>query len=217
MSNSKELRNTQLGMLFSRRLGSASYRYVLRRILRRAVRYSHEKLNASKGFFATLVDVVVQSLVGLSPGLLFLYWSTYLRGLGQVIAYHSWELLEGSWTSPGFIGPTSLLPLCQGDAFPELKKDPDMVKDIINEEEVQFLKTLSRGRRILDRKIQSLGDSKTIPGKDQSPPFSIRAVSSFWKRQAIFSQTDSTLPYLQRLSIAWLNCFLCKMKFILKL
>lgn len=87
--------------------------YVLRRILRRAVRYSHEKLHAPKGFFATLVDVVVQSL---------------------------------------------------GDAFPELKKDPDMVKDIINEEEDQFLKTLSRGRRILDRKIQSLGDSKTIPG-----------------------------------------------------
>lgn len=61
---------------------------------------------------------------------------------------------------------TSLFSLCQGDAFPELKKDPDMVKDIINEEEVQFLKTLSRGRRILDRKIQSLGDCKTIPGKD---------------------------------------------------
>ncbi|KAI4880840.1 hypothetical protein NFI96_010999, partial [Prochilodus magdalenae] len=87
--------------------------YVLRRILRRAVRYSHEKLGAQKGFFATLVDVVVESL---------------------------------------------------GDAFPELRKDPDMVKDIINEEEMQFLKTLSRGRRILDRKIQSLGDSKTIPG-----------------------------------------------------
>ncbi|XP_027699043.1 alanine--tRNA ligase, cytoplasmic [Vombatus ursinus] len=87
--------------------------YVLRRILRRAVRYSHEKLNARRGFFATLVDVVVQSL---------------------------------------------------GDAFPELKKDPDMVKDIINEEEGQFLKTLSRGRRILDRKIQTLGECKTIPG-----------------------------------------------------
>lgn len=53
----------------------------------------------------------------------------------------------------------------QGDAFPELKKDPEMVKDIINEEEMQFLKTLSRGRRILDRKIMSLGDSKTIPGE----------------------------------------------------
>lgn len=73
MSNSKELQNTQQEMLFSRRLGSASYRYVLRRILRRAVRYSHEKLNASKGFFATLVDVVVQSLVSLSPGSLLLY------------------------------------------------------------------------------------------------------------------------------------------------
>ncbi|XP_039183463.1 alanine--tRNA ligase, cytoplasmic [Crotalus tigris] len=87
--------------------------YVLRRILRRAVRYAHEKLSAPKGFFATLVDVVVQSL---------------------------------------------------GGAFPELTKDPDMVKDIINEEEVQFLKTLNRGRRILDRKIQSLGDNKIIPG-----------------------------------------------------
>uniref|UniRef100_A0A8C0YJ62 Alanine--tRNA ligase n=1 Tax=Cyprinus carpio carpio TaxID=630221 RepID=A0A8C0YJ62_CYPCA len=75
--------------------------YVLRRILRRAVRYSHEKLGAQKGFFASLVDVVVESLT---------------------------------------------------------------VSYIINEEEAQFLKTLSRGRRILDRKIQSLGDSKTIPG-----------------------------------------------------
>lgn len=46
-------------------------RYVLRRILRRAVRYSHEKLNAPKGFFATLVDVVVQSLVS-SPTPLYL-------------------------------------------------------------------------------------------------------------------------------------------------
>ncbi|CAG5958455.1 unnamed protein product [Menidia menidia] len=87
--------------------------YVLRRILRRAVRYSHEKLGAQRGFFASLVDVVVDSL---------------------------------------------------GEAFPELKKDPEMVKDVINEEEEQFLKTLSRGRRILDRKIMSLGDCKTIPG-----------------------------------------------------
>ncbi|KAK7891915.1 hypothetical protein WMY93_023878 [Mugilogobius chulae] len=73
----------------------------------------HEKLGAQRGFFASLVDVVVESL---------------------------------------------------GKAFPELKKDPEMVKDIINEEEAQFLKTLSRGRRILDRKIMSLADSKTIPG-----------------------------------------------------
>lgn len=36
--------------------------YVLRRILRRAVRYATEKLNAKPGFFATLVHVVVQLL-----------------------------------------------------------------------------------------------------------------------------------------------------------
>lgn len=40
-----------------------TFSYVLRRILRRAVRYSHEKLGAQKGFFASLVDVVVESLV----------------------------------------------------------------------------------------------------------------------------------------------------------
>uniref|UniRef100_S4RAB6 Alanine--tRNA ligase n=1 Tax=Petromyzon marinus TaxID=7757 RepID=S4RAB6_PETMA len=86
--------------------------YVLRRILRRAVRYAHEKMNAKKGFFSTLVDVVVETL---------------------------------------------------GDAFPELKKDPQAVRDVINEEEEQFLKTLSRGRRILERKIQNINDN-VLPG-----------------------------------------------------
>ena len=65
--------------------------YVLRRILRRAARYATEKLHAKPGFFATLVDVVCESL---------------------------------------------------GDAFPEIRKDPQLVKDIINEEEEQFLKVL---------------------------------------------------------------------------
>lgn len=65
----------------------------------------------------------------------------------------------------------------QGEAFPELKKDPEMVKDIINEEEAQFLKTLSRGRRILDRKIMSLADTKTIPG--ESAVFSVMCVTFF--------------------------------------
>lgn len=38
------------------------FRYVLRRILRRAVRYSTEKLNAKPGFFSTLVPVVINLL-----------------------------------------------------------------------------------------------------------------------------------------------------------
>ena len=36
--------------------------------------------------------------------------------------------------------------------------------DLINEEETQFLKTLTRGRNLLNRTIMKLGDSKTLPG-----------------------------------------------------
>jgi len=86
--------------------------YVVRRILRRGVRFCTEKLNAKPGMFASLVMTVVESL---------------------------------------------------GEAFPELKKDPQMVIDIINEEEKQFLKTLSRGKRLFERTVRNL-DSSVIPG-----------------------------------------------------
>lgn len=88
--------------------------YVLRRILRRAVRYGIEKLKAEPGFFAKLVNTVVELL---------------------------------------------------GDAFPEVKKDPQHIIDIINEEEQQFLKTLTRGRNLLNRTILKLDKSvHVIPG-----------------------------------------------------
>lgn len=87
--------------------------YVLRRILRRAIRFASEKLSAKPGVFAMLVDVVV-------------------------------ELLQ--------------------DAFPEVAKDPSFVKDVINEEETQFLKTLERGHKLLQRTVSKLGSSKFIPG-----------------------------------------------------
>ena len=74
-------------MLSSGVLGSVSYRYVLRRILRRAVRYSHEKLNASRGFFATLVDVVVQSLVGVFTAHLFRTKVHTLIGVGWAMSH----------------------------------------------------------------------------------------------------------------------------------
>lgn len=38
-------------------------RYVLRRILRRAVRYASEKLHAPPGFLGSLVSVVIEILV----------------------------------------------------------------------------------------------------------------------------------------------------------
>ncbi|XP_041375479.1 alanine--tRNA ligase, cytoplasmic-like [Gigantopelta aegis] len=87
--------------------------YVLRRILRRAVRYGTEKLNGKPGMFANLVDTVVDLL---------------------------------------------------GGAFPEVKKDPETVKAIINEEESQFLKTLTRGHRLLERTITKLNESTVLPG-----------------------------------------------------
>jgi len=38
------------------------------------------------------------------------------------------------------------------------------IKDIINEEEQQFLKTLNRGRRLLERTFATMGDINTLPG-----------------------------------------------------
>merc|ERR1719500_2108085 len=88
--------------------------YVLRRILRRAVRYASEKLAAKPGFFASLVETVVTLL---------------------------------------------------GDTFPEVRRDPGAIIDVINEEEKQFLKTLTRGQKLLDRTINKLGSgTKVLPG-----------------------------------------------------
>lgn len=51
-----------------------------------------------------------------------------------------------------------------GDAFPEVNRDPQHVIDIINEEEQQFLKTLTRGRNLLNRTISKLENKTVIPG-----------------------------------------------------
>jgi alanyl-tRNA synthetase len=71
--------------------------YVLRRILRRGVRYGRQVLGGKTGFFCQLVPAVVQSL---------------------------------------------------GGAFPDLKKNPQRVIDILREEEESFGKTLDRGIKL---------------------------------------------------------------------
>ena len=68
--------------------------YVLRRILRRAVRFGWQYLELRRPFLCELVDTVVATM---------------------------------------------------GDAFPELKRNPQHVKDIIREEEESFERTLDRG------------------------------------------------------------------------
>ena len=54
------------------------FRYVLRRILRRGVRFAHEKLNAKPGDFASLVDAVVVSLVSYSCLICFDFWESII-------------------------------------------------------------------------------------------------------------------------------------------
>lgn len=52
-----------------------------------------------------------------------------------------------------------------GDAFPEVRKDPGFVKEVINEEEEQFLKTLTRGQKLLEKTISKLENgAKVFPG-----------------------------------------------------
>ena len=88
--------------------------YVLRRILRRGIRFASEKLSAKPGTFAQLIPVVVKIL---------------------------------------------------GEVFPEVTKDPQSIIDIINEEETQFLKTLTRGRKLLERTVNNLSEGvKVLPG-----------------------------------------------------
>lgn len=45
-----------------------------------------------------------------------------------------------------------------------MTKDPQSIIDIVNEEETQFLKTLSRGRNLLNRTIGKLESSDIVPG-----------------------------------------------------
>jgi alanyl-tRNA synthetase len=73
--------------------------YVLRRILRRAVRYGRQTLGLDAGFFSRLVPVVVEHF---------------------------------------------------GDAFPELRKNPNRVIEILKEEEDSFGKTLDRGLKLFE-------------------------------------------------------------------
>jgi alanyl-tRNA synthetase len=73
--------------------------YVLRRILRRAVRFGRQQLNLHEPFMHTLVPVIVESM---------------------------------------------------GSAFPELKKNPERVVELIKDEEVSFGKTLDRGIQLFE-------------------------------------------------------------------
>ncbi len=52
-----------------------------------------------------------------------------------------------------------------GDAFPELRKDPARVKEIIQEEELSFSKTLKKGIAELSKRCEKLPKGGTLPGE----------------------------------------------------
>ncbi|KAL7987452.1 hypothetical protein Chor_006371 [Crotalus horridus] len=68
---------------------------------------------------------------------------------------------------PGFLA--SLVPVV-GDAYPELKRDPDQIMNIINENEAAFFSSLLQGRRVINRTLQKLNHSQVFPGKDLISP-----------------------------------------------
>jgi len=87
--------------------------YVIRRILRRAIRYGFTFLNAKSAFIYQLVEVLSKQM---------------------------------------------------GEAFPEIKTQKELCKNVIREEEKSFLKTLEQGLGLLDNLMQE-SNSKTISGQ----------------------------------------------------
>jgi alanyl-tRNA synthetase len=88
--------------------------YVLRRILRRAVRFGRQMLGAPDGFLSQLVPTVVENM---------------------------------------------------GEFFPELRKNPQRVAEIIREEEDSFTRTLDKGIRLF-QEITDKSGSKRVSGED---------------------------------------------------
>ncbi|XLR56015.1 hypothetical protein S83_006687 [Arachis hypogaea] len=96
------------------RPGNDGREYVLRRILRRAVRYGREVLKAKEGFFNRLVSVVVKVM---------------------------------------------------GDVFPELKQQEAHIRDVIEEEEESFGRTLIKGIEKFNNAVQHVQD-KQLSGEE---------------------------------------------------
>jgi len=91
--------------------------YVIRRILRRAVRYGYTYLHQNEPFIHSLVPALVDTM---------------------------------------------------GGAYPELKKQQDLIQRVIKEEEQSFLSTLETGMGLLERLAEKAkaAKSKTIHGKE---------------------------------------------------
>lgn len=89
--------------------------YVIRRILRRAVRYGYTFLGRREAFMYTLLPTLIESM---------------------------------------------------GGAYPELIAQKDLIQKVMREEEESFLRTLEAGIKLLDKKIEELGNKGQLSGHD---------------------------------------------------
>jgi len=89
--------------------------YVIRRILRRAIRYGYSFLGLDEPFMHTLVPVLAEHM---------------------------------------------------GEAFPELRKQEELITKVIVEEEESFLRTLAKGIELLETKLGRLAPGAALPGPD---------------------------------------------------
>jgi alanyl-tRNA synthetase len=90
--------------------------YVIRRILRRAVRYGYNYLNTGEPFMFRLVPVLADTM---------------------------------------------------GDHYPELRSSSEQIIKVIHDEETSFLKTLGKGLKMIDKKIEDIRkeNKNILPGK----------------------------------------------------
>lgn len=89
--------------------------YVIRRILRRAVRYGYTFLGRREAFMYALLPTLIESM---------------------------------------------------GGAYPELIAQRDLIQKVMREEEESFLRTLEAGIKLLDKKIEELGNKGQLSGHD---------------------------------------------------
>ncbi len=91
-------------------------------------------------------------------------WALHLDSLPASFPSSSTVWFVGALAACRFVSSADTVFCLQGGMFPELKKDPESIMEIINDEEAQFLKTLSRGRHVFQRAVEQLGDARVLPG-----------------------------------------------------
>lgn len=157
--------------------GNEGREYVLRRVLRRAVRYGKDILNCKPGFFATLVDSVVDNFGEVYPEL--------VNKRDDIFETIKWALLslrkeENILSLKGKYYWYVCLPLQFTYIYLERLRYPNhwlhhmgpwaIAKSMSwlwpREEETAFSKTLDKGIELFQKRVRALNGCKTLSGED---------------------------------------------------